>query len=52
MLYRNETVQILDNYTHPDSGDVFEREPFVVLVRDLTARRTYVKLYCIGDLFI
>ncbi|XP_065900767.1 deoxyribonuclease-1-like isoform X2 [Dysidea avara] len=36
-IYRNETVQILDNYTHPDNDDVFEREPFVVLVRDLTA---------------
>jgi len=39
VLCRNETVQILDNYTHPDSDDVFEREPYVVLVRDLTERR-------------
>ena len=39
VLCRNETVEILYNYTHPDNDDVFEREPFVVLVRDLTETR-------------
>ena len=30
-------MQIVDNYTYNDTADVFEREPLVVLVKDLTA---------------
>ena len=30
---------ILNNYTYVDAEDVFEREPLVVLVRDLTVNR-------------
>ena len=32
-------MKILENYTYNDKHNVFEREPLVVLVRDLTANR-------------
>ena len=32
-------MQIVDSYTYNDTADVFEREPLVALVKDLTANR-------------
>ena len=32
-------MRIVDNYTYNDTADEFEREPLVVLVKDLTANR-------------
>ena len=32
-------MKILENYTYNDKENAFEREPLVVLVRDLTANR-------------
>ena len=32
-------VQVLHSYTYMDSSDVFEREPLLVHIRDLTRKR-------------
>ena len=41
---RTETVQVLWNYTYADHSDVFEREPLLVHIRDLTSRRMYLNI--------
>ena len=32
-------MKLLDSYTYNDTENAFEREPMVVLIRDLTANR-------------
>ena len=32
-------MEVLEDYTYNDTENAFEREPLVVLVRDLTANR-------------
>ena len=32
-------MEVLENYTYNDTQELFEREPLVVLVRDLTVNR-------------
>ena len=32
-------MKVLENYTYNDTENVFEREPMVVLIRDLTSDR-------------
>lgn len=37
-IYRSEKVQVLHSYTYNDHDDIFEREPLLVHIRDLTAK--------------